>query len=118
VQRQIRIEVGLLSGQCRNAGVRIGREYCSVAKNAPDLSEERFAFRIDEEVAPGTASEGVGGARKRMKAAKSSISLSTASGSAGSGGLVPSLGVLATELGHASSLSVWNNSLEMPISML
>src|ERR1022692_4161553 len=67
---------------------------------------------------PGTVSEGCGGAKKRMKAAKCSMSLRTSNGGFGvpirlGFVLVPSLGILTAAFGHASSRSVWNSSLEM-----
>src|ERR1700730_13244381 len=45
MNRQIGIEVCWLSSQGRNARVRIGHEYWSVAKVAADLTKDRFPFQ-------------------------------------------------------------------------
>ena len=73
-------------------------------------------FAIDV-APPGVFGEGCGASRKRMKFANLSIPPSTSTGVAASK-LVTSFGTGANWHCGASSRSVWNSSLVMPISTL
>ena len=77
-----------------------------------------FCLPFAIEVAPpGVSGEGRGASRKRMKIENLSIPPSTSTGVAASK-LVTSFGTVANWHWGASSRSVWNSSLVMPISTL